>query len=44
VTGRIAQADVDECMAAGADACVAKPYTTQELLDAVQPDPGAPLS
>jgi CheY-like chemotaxis protein len=44
VTGRITQADVDECMAAGADACVPKPYTTQELLDAVQPDPGAPLS
>ncbi|MFO1400060.1 MAG: response regulator [Steroidobacteraceae bacterium] len=37
VTGRIERADVDTCMAAGADACVAKPYTPEELLAAIAP-------
>jgi CheY-like chemotaxis protein len=35
VTGRIAQSDVDSCLAAGADACVDKPYTAEELLAAI---------
>ena len=40
VTGRIAQADIDQCLAAGADAVVPKPYTPQELLEAVRERPG----
>jgi CheY-like chemotaxis protein len=35
VTGRIAEADRSACFAAGADECVAKPYTPDELLDAL---------
>jgi CheY-like chemotaxis protein len=35
VTGRIAEADRAACFAAGADECVAKPYTPDELLDAL---------
>ena len=37
VTGRIERAAIDTCMAAGADACVAKPYTPEELLAAIAP-------
>ena len=35
VTGRIAEADRAACFAAGADECVAKPFTPDELLDAL---------
>jgi CheY-like chemotaxis protein len=35
VTGRSAEADIAACFAAGADECVAKPYTPDELLDAL---------
>jgi CheY-like chemotaxis protein len=35
VTGRIAEADRAACFAAGADDWVAKPYTPDELLDAL---------
>jgi len=35
VTGRIAEVDRATCIAAGADECVAKPYTPDELLDAL---------
>jgi CheY-like chemotaxis protein len=35
VTGRITEADRAACFAAGADECVAKPYTPDELLDAL---------
>ena len=41
VTGRIGPGDLDTCMAAGADACVAKPYTPEELLAAVAAAPAA---
>lgn len=34
VTGRISDSDLAVCLAAGADACVPKPYTPDELLDA----------
>ncbi|MFO1427418.1 MAG: hypothetical protein U1F11_10715 [Steroidobacteraceae bacterium] len=37
LTRRISPADLDTCMVAGADACVAKPYTPEELLAAVAP-------
>ncbi|HLZ96503.1 MAG TPA: response regulator [Steroidobacteraceae bacterium] len=35
VTGRVSEADRAACLAAGADECVAKPYTPDELLDAL---------
>ena len=35
VTGRIAEGDRAACFSAGADECVAKPYTPDELLDAL---------
>lgn len=35
VTGRVADGDREACLAAGADECVAKPYTPDELLDAL---------
>lgn len=36
VTGRVADADLAACFAAGADECVAKPYTPDELIDALE--------
>ena len=35
VTGRTAEADLAACFEAGADECVTKPYTLDELLDAL---------
>jgi len=35
VTGRTTEADLAACFAAGADECVAKPYTPDELLEAL---------
>ena len=36
VTGRTSEADRAACLAAGADGCVAKPYTPDELLGALE--------